>query len=1242
MVITPPKKKNDTRIISTSNLTAHWKLDNLDDSWFNDFDLTNNGSVTFNRAFIDKGAKFDGSTQYLTRAHTTLLNPKISDFFFLVHIRGFKGGQTNEARIISKMAASSTIGYRLVVLSADGNLRFEIDDGTDAMTFSTTGFDVLDGKEHIIIVTVDRIGAIATIYVDSRNAKETLTIPALVGSIEGAVNFAIGARDDGTLSFEGHIGEVRIYYRLPTAAEIDLFMNAKTRYIVGTEEQGGSIKCKQMEPSSLNLRINGQDATFRALYETASEICALHEIISLDKIRAAFNFHTLDDESINDNDLILQADSHVARIKLDGDVLDSVSNNDGTVTGTETYVKDVSDLLFKRGFKKAGDFGSGKIDRITLANESNFDRDFNQPFSISNTIQTTSVTDTIFTAKRTDDAPANAGYLFGFVGATGLLIVEFSNGTTDFQVTGTKVINDGLKHVVTMTFAGKSDRKDIKIYVDGVLDIIGTALTLTGSMLNAIALTLGASNDGTSPYTGQMNNADFFNSELSADQVKALSDIDSFQFAKDGGLLLGSNAEYYDSSAKQSLFLKDGFSIFIKGLKLPATQTGDVVQEIVNLGPGAESVANIIFRIDSHSPTANRVAGLVRLEDASSTPAVTFVYTPDTEFDVLLTWDKTTLRMYIDDGSAITATRTGLLDDVDAALSIGSAFTAGNKLVNGGSMKKLRIWERVVTTTERTDLFTGTLPDTSCMFDGIIMDTPTDRKTNTPFNIVATDYLYDRLNNEYLTRAYPGDQDVGDILANSITKTSLLDDFVNPDVERLRISSLGKYFIRESMLNVFKWATKAGGSVFYSKRRGSNRYIFHHKMNKTLSGLTINKSNIRGRLGSTLYKSGKSLHDTATSVEVEGGVINTNEETQTFDNGTNKATDTLFYAFKVTPEFIRYGQLELKMSKQGSPSPLRIEIREDKAGDPAGPEAVELASVVIDPDDVPSALADADFVPVDFDIILDTGKTYWVTIFIAGDATNRYRIQDNGGTADTSTETSPDDAVWTPVGYTLVYKWSRKEPILSLAKDSTFQQEVKVRKLVFKDEEITDKATAKIIAKGILERVGKKQVYIQGLKVKGINIVPIPGESIIFNDDLLDFNSEQVEVQQVKAMLRLGKEGAIDQLEFVIGDKIRDPSLIFTDLIAAFRNSLTADQQVITDTKIDAESLAIGILSSGNRVPPVKQSQKIGITGIVSGGDPPSNISLPRADMIWDIDDIGGGDVDAIYDHGMMDEDDVP
>ncbi len=65
--------------------------------------------------------------------------------------------------------------------------------------------------------------------------------------------------------------------------------------------------------------------------------------------------------------------SLVAHLKFNNDVTDSAGSNNGTVTGTTTYATGKINNAFS--------FNGSSY--ITLANESNFDIDYNEPFSIA-------------------------------------------------------------------------------------------------------------------------------------------------------------------------------------------------------------------------------------------------------------------------------------------------------------------------------------------------------------------------------------------------------------------------------------------------------------------------------------------------------------------------------------------------------------------------------------------------------------------------------------------------------------------------------------------------------------------------------------------------------------------------------------------------------------------------------------------------------------------------------------------
>lgn len=209
-------------------------------------------------------------------------------------------------------------------------------------------------------------------------------------------------------------------------------------------------------------------------------------------------------------------DNLQAYIKMNDDVTDSSGNsNNGTVVGSELY----TDGKLDKGFDYNGST------RINLANEANFDRDINQPFSWSFWVKADSAPSSsadIFLSKGADIG-LGGQFLF-FQQTSGFLSIRIHDGTTFHDTLGTIDISDSIWHLVTVTYSGNSNRSGEKIYIDGILDVTGAAQAMAGSSLNNDALTIGALTAGGRVVAGDviMDDLQIYDDELSAKEVELL------------------------------------------------------------------------------------------------------------------------------------------------------------------------------------------------------------------------------------------------------------------------------------------------------------------------------------------------------------------------------------------------------------------------------------------------------------------------------------------------------------------------------------------------------------------------------------------------------------------------------------------------------------------------------------------------------------------------------------------------
>ena len=128
-----------------------------------------------------------------------------------------------------------------------------------------------------------------------------------------------------------------------------------------------------------------------------------------------------------------------------------------------------------------------------------------------------------YLAKRSNFQAPNAGYHFG-QGNSGAGRFEIGDGTDRIQVVSTTIIPDEAPDYVHMvgTYDGSSVDEGMRMYINGILEGIGSANTLSASTLNAQVLTLGAMSTGSSAFIGQVDNAALWDFELSAEAVEAL------------------------------------------------------------------------------------------------------------------------------------------------------------------------------------------------------------------------------------------------------------------------------------------------------------------------------------------------------------------------------------------------------------------------------------------------------------------------------------------------------------------------------------------------------------------------------------------------------------------------------------------------------------------------------------------------------------------------------------------------
>ena len=230
-------------------------------------------------------------------------------------------------------------------------------------------------------------------------------------------------------------------------------------------------------------------------------------------------------------------DDSFSSYPFDDDVFDAVGINNGTVTGTETYVAGEINNAFS--------FDGASY--ITLANESNFDFERTSPFSISFWLKWSAPdSGRVFTKNAANSA-------------TGIQINHSNNGDLIFRLINTATTNeifvfsfsgsfaDNIYHHYVFTYDGSSLASGVKLYADGVLEPLTISTdNLSATILNNNSAVIGANGDASNITTGEMDEVKFYDYELSSDQAIDLFLINGAYSATNSNSTSVFSARQYD------------------------------------------------------------------------------------------------------------------------------------------------------------------------------------------------------------------------------------------------------------------------------------------------------------------------------------------------------------------------------------------------------------------------------------------------------------------------------------------------------------------------------------------------------------------------------------------------------------------------------------------------------------------------------------------------------------------------
>ena len=205
----------------------------------------------------------------------------------------------------------------------------------------------------------------------------------------------------------------------------------------------------------------------------------------------------------------LSSDALVAHLKFNDNVTDSAGSNNGTVTGTTTYVAGKINNAFS--------FNGSSY--ITLANESNFDIDYNEPFSIAFWYKTNNTSYNAIYGKGNNTSPYSGIQIGIYLGK-----IQIDQGSaypsSYFTKDQSTAVTANVWHHAVMTLSGSGTNTGCKLYVDGSIVPMNTASpdNQSASILNNISPRIGY--DGNNYYnTGLLDDVRIYSREIDQSEV---------------------------------------------------------------------------------------------------------------------------------------------------------------------------------------------------------------------------------------------------------------------------------------------------------------------------------------------------------------------------------------------------------------------------------------------------------------------------------------------------------------------------------------------------------------------------------------------------------------------------------------------------------------------------------------------------------------------------------------------------
>lgn len=415
-------------------------------------------SPTIARGILGQALDFDAVNDYVATADSSSLDIgdtddlTLSGWFYRDTFTGSNG-------LIAKRSGFATgdVGYIAYIDATTDQLIFQISDGTDVYTITSSSTFTATGWHHFAVVWDQDSATNSEIYIDGTadKATDSGTI-GNIGDLSNALGVYVGARSDGSALFDGRIDEARVYKRALSATDI------KSLYDQGSADRANSSASQNQGTGRLDSGLagywalddgSGISATDRST-NAATGALTNGPTWTTGQIGGAVTFDNTDDYiSIPDSD------------NLD--------------------VGDTDDLTLMGWFNRTA---TGSADGIVF--------------------------------KRAGTLAANNGYSVHIANTDDKLTFEVSDGTDEYSLASTTTFTSSGWHHFAVVWDQDSPTNS-EIYIDGRADNATDTGTIgnIGSIANATVLAIGAATDASLVFNGSLDELRVYRRTLTPGEI---------------------------------------------------------------------------------------------------------------------------------------------------------------------------------------------------------------------------------------------------------------------------------------------------------------------------------------------------------------------------------------------------------------------------------------------------------------------------------------------------------------------------------------------------------------------------------------------------------------------------------------------------------------------------------------------------------------------------------------------------